>query len=128
VVTPAEAAQAVADSTGGRGADIAIECAGTAPTFVQAMRLAGAGATVVMFGLTAQADAVPTYEWYFKELTIHAPRAARPHDCNAAIQLCAQRRLDLAPLVTGRFPLARLAEALLASREPQHLKVVLDIV
>jgi threonine dehydrogenase-like Zn-dependent dehydrogenase len=127
VVAPAEAAQAVADSTGGRGAGIAIECAGTAPALIQAMRLAGAGATVVMFGLTVQADAVPTYEWYLKELTIRSPRAARPHDCDTAIRLCAQRRLDLAPLVTGRFPLARLAQALQASREAQHLKVVLDI-
>jgi threonine dehydrogenase-like Zn-dependent dehydrogenase len=127
VVAPAEAATAVADSTGGHGVDIAIECAGTAPTFIQAMRLAGAGAAVVMFGLTVQADAVPTYEWYFKELRIHAPRAARPRDCDTAIRLCAQRLLDLAPLVTGRFPLGQLAEALRASREPQHLKVVLDI-
>jgi threonine dehydrogenase-like Zn-dependent dehydrogenase len=127
VVAPAEAADAVADATGGRGTDIAIECAGSAAALTQAMRLAGAGATVVMFGITMQADAVPTYEWYVKELTIRSPRAARPRDCDSAIRLCAQRRLDLAPLVTGRFPLARLPAALTASGEPGHLKVVLDI-
>jgi threonine dehydrogenase-like Zn-dependent dehydrogenase len=127
VVAPAEAAEAAADATGGRGADIVIECAGTPPALNQAMRLAGAGGTVVMFGITQQADAVPTYEWYLKELTIHSPRAARPRDCDAAIRLCAEHRLDLEPLVTGHFPLVRLTEALLASGESEHLKVVLDI-
>jgi L-iditol 2-dehydrogenase len=126
VAAPGEAADAVADATGGRGADIAIECAGTPATLAEAIRLAGAGGTVVAFGITAHAAGLAPYEWYVKELTIHAPRAARPRDCDGAIMLCAQRRLDPAPLVTGRFPLARLPDALAASRDPAHLKVIVD--
>jgi threonine dehydrogenase-like Zn-dependent dehydrogenase len=92
------------------------------------MRLAGAGGTVVVFGTTAPAaDAMPTYEWYLKELTILSPRAARPRDCDLAIRLCAERRLDLAPLVTARFPLEQAARALDACRDPAQLKIVLDI-
>jgi L-iditol 2-dehydrogenase len=125
---PEDAQQAVADATGGRGADIAIECVGTQQTLAQAMRLAGAGGTVVVFGTTAPAaDAMPTYEWYLKELTILSPRAARPRDCDLAIRLCAERRLDLAPLVTARFPLEQVANALDACRDPAQLKIVLDI-
>jgi L-iditol 2-dehydrogenase len=127
VVSPTEAADAVADATGGRGADIAIECAGVPATFTQALRLAGAGATVVMFGLTmGTAEATP-YEWYYKELTIRSPRAARPRDYDSAIALSAERRVDLAPLVTGRFPLGQLPDALAACTDPAQLKVVLDI-
>lgn len=70
---------------------------------------------------------LPTYDWYLKELTIRSPRAARPRDCDLAIQLCAEHRLDLAPLVTGRFPLDHAARALTAIRDPEQLKVVLDI-
>ncbi len=62
-----------------------------------------------------------------KELTIHSPRAARPRDCDTVIRLCADRRADLAPLVTGRFPLSRVGEALAATAGPQHLKVILEI-
>ena len=48
-------------------------------TLAQAMRLAGAGGTVLVFGITVPAaDRMPTYEWYVKELTILNPRAARP--------------------------------------------------
>lgn len=126
--TPQEAEQAVADATDGRGADIAIECAGTQATLAQAMRLAGPGGTVLVFGTTAPAaDGMPTYDWYFKELTIRNTRAARPRDCDLAIQLAVERRLDLAPLVTARFPLEQAGQALAACADPAQLKVVLDI-
>jgi L-iditol 2-dehydrogenase len=125
---PEDAQQAVDDATGGRGADIAIESAGTQQTLAQAMRLAGAGGTVLVFGTTVPAaDRMPTYEWYVKELTILNPRAARPRDCDLAIRLCAEHRLDLAPLVTARFPLERARHALDTCRDPAQLKIVLDI-
>jgi threonine dehydrogenase-like Zn-dependent dehydrogenase len=127
IATPGEAANAVADATGGRGADIAIECAGTPATLAEAIRFAGAGGTVVAFGITVDHASLAPYEWYIRELTIHSPRAARPRDCESAIELCARHQVDLAPLVTGRFPLPRLADALAASRDPAQLKVVVDI-
>jgi threonine dehydrogenase-like Zn-dependent dehydrogenase len=127
VVAPEDAAPAVADLTGGHGAGIAIECAGTAATLAQAMRLAGPGATVVLFGTVRSADGLPTYEGYLKELTIRCPRASRPRDFDTAIRLCADRQVDAAPLVTGRFPLADVTAALSASEDPAQLKVVLDV-
>jgi len=127
VVPPQEAAEAVAAATGGRGVDLAIESAGTAATLAQAIRLAGPGATVILFGMVSSADGLPTYEAYLKEVTIRCPRASRPRDFDTAIGLCAGRRLDIAPLVTGRFPLAKVTEALAASEHPEHLKIVLDV-
>jgi L-iditol 2-dehydrogenase len=128
VAGPEAADRVVAEATGGRGVDVAVECVGTAGTLAQAMRLAGAGGTVLAFGITApSADAMPTYEWYYKELTIFSPRAARPRDCDLAISLCAARRLDLAPLVTARFPLDRAADALQAARDPAQLKIIIDV-
>ena len=128
VVPPGDAAAAVAAATGGRGADLAIESAGTSATLAQAMRLAGPGATVIVFGVVLGGDGLPAYEAYLKELTIRWPRASRPRDFDTAIRLCADRRLDIAPLVTGRFPLEKVTEALAASEHPEHLKIVLDVV
>ena len=128
VAGPGAADRVVAEATGGRGVDVAIECAGTPATLAQAMRLAGAGGTVLAFGITApSADAMPTYEWYYKELTIFSPRAARPRDCDLAISLCAGLRLELEPLITARFPLARAGDALQAARDPAQLKIIIDI-
>jgi L-iditol 2-dehydrogenase len=127
VVPPEDAAAAVASATGGRGADLAIECAGTSATLAQAMRLAGAGGTVILFGVLPVGEQLPTYEAYLKELTIRCPRASVPRDFDTAIRLCADRRLDLAPLVTARFPLTKVTDALAASKHPEHLKIVLDV-
>jgi len=127
VTAPDDAAAAVAEMTGGHGADIAIECAGTGATLAQAMRLAGPGATVILFGTMRTADGLPAYDGYLKELTIRCPRASRPRDFDTAIRLCAGGQLDVAPLVTGRFPLGKLSEALGASEDPAQLKVVLDV-
>jgi threonine dehydrogenase-like Zn-dependent dehydrogenase len=127
VSAPGQAIDAVADATDGRGARIVIDCAGTPATFAQATRLAGAGGTVVAFGIISRAADITPYEWYLKELTIHSPRAARPRDCDTAISLCALGRLDLGPLVTVRYPLERLLDALAACRDPAQLKVVIDV-
>jgi L-iditol 2-dehydrogenase len=127
VATPDDAADVVAEATGGRGARVAIDCAGTPATLAQAVRLAGAGGTVIAFGITTTAADVTPYEWYLKELTIRSPRAARPRDIDTAIQLCAEHRLDLGPLVTARFPLTRLPAALAACRDPAQLKVVITV-
>jgi threonine dehydrogenase-like Zn-dependent dehydrogenase len=127
VAAPETAAGLVADVTGGCGAGLAVECAGAPQTLDLAMRLAGAGGTVLAFGIIPAAAALPVYEWYVKELSIHSPRAARPRDCDTAVALAASGRLALAPLITARFPLADAARAVAACAEPGQLKVLLEV-
>ncbi len=127
-VAPEDAAAAVGRATAGHGADLAIETAGNQDALGQAMRLAAPGGTVLVYGTTAPtADGLPSYDWYLKELTIQSSRAARPRDCDLAIRLYAERRVDLAPLITARFPVGQAARALAACRAPGQLKVVLDV-
>jgi L-iditol 2-dehydrogenase len=127
VAAPEAAAGLVADVTGGRGAGLAVECAGTPQTLALVIRLAGEGGTVLAFGIIPAAAAMATYEWYRKELTIRSPRAARPRDCDTAVALAASGRLALAPLITARFPLADAARALAACAQPGQLKVLLEV-
>jgi threonine dehydrogenase-like Zn-dependent dehydrogenase len=127
VTSPGEAAAAVAEVTGGQGADLVIESAGTPATLAQAMQLAAPGATVIGFGIVAAADGLPAYEAYLKELTLRWPRASLPRDFDVAIRLCAQRRLQLMPLITGRFPLTEVGSALTASGLPGHLKILVEV-
>jgi threonine dehydrogenase-like Zn-dependent dehydrogenase len=124
---PAEAPHLVSSLTGGRGADIAIECAGTAGTLRQAMHAAGAGGTVLIFGTAASADDLPVYDWYFKELTLLNSRAARPRDLSAAIRAVCDGRLRPGRLITARYPLLDAAAALNAAAQPEHIKVVITL-
>jgi threonine dehydrogenase-like Zn-dependent dehydrogenase len=128
VAGPAEALALVADVTEGRGADIAIECAGKAETLIQAMEGAGYGATVLIFGTTAPvADGMPTYEWYRKELTLLNPRAARPRDFTAAISAVRDGLVSPARLITSSYPLDEFEAAVLAAARPEQIKVMLTV-
>ena len=126
VATPDAAAEVVAETTGGRGADLVVECVGQEATLAQAIELAGHGADVVVFGTsTGGGQGLPYYQLYFKELTLHNPRAATGGDYDTGIALAATARLTLEPLVTGRFALADAVAAFEAAADPAHLKVLL---
>jgi len=126
VATPDEAAAAVAQASSGRGADLVVESVGTEQTVVQSIDLAGPGGDVIIYGTVTGAGAeMPYYQLYFKELTLHNPRAALPGDYDEAIRLAAEGRTRLAPLVTGRYPLEEAAAAFAAARSGDHLKVLL---
>jgi L-iditol 2-dehydrogenase len=128
LANPDEAARVVHEVTGGRGVDLAVECVGRQEPLAQAMELAGMAGQVLVYGTTAPtADGLPTYAWYYKELEILNPRAARPRDCDEAVRLSVDGSVDAAPLVTGRFPLGEAAAAFDACGDARQLKVVLEL-
>ena len=128
-VPPEDAEDAVRDLTGGRGADVVVECVGSAEALRQCSALAAPGGSVLVFGTTSPAaDGVPTFEWYFKELDLVNTRGARPRDYVRAIELAAAGRLRLAPIVTSSYPLDDAPAAFAACGRPEELKVVLDVV
>ena len=126
VGTPDEATRIVAGASSGRGADLVIESVGTEETVVQSIDLAGPGGDVIIYGtVTGGGTEMPYYQLYFKELTLHNPRAALPRDYDEAIRLAAEGRIHLASLVTGRYPLTEAGAAFAAARTGDHLKVLL---
>lgn len=125
--TPDMAADLVSQVTDGRGADLVVESVGTERTLAQSIELAGHGANIVVYGtVTGGKEGLPYYQLYFKELTLHNPRAAGPGDNDIGISLAAAGTLQLEPLVTARFPLEDAAKAFEAVGG-QNLKVALDI-
>lgn len=124
--SPAEAGRLVGRFTGGNGADIVIESAGTPESLVQAMNLAGPGGTVLIFGTTASADGIPVYDWYIKELTLRASRAARPRDLSAAIRLI-RDGLPVGRLITARYAFPDAVSAIEAAARPDQMKVAVTV-
>ena len=126
VATPEEATDVVAEVSKGRGADLVIEAVGTETTLAQSIDLVGPGGDVIVYGtITAKGEGLSYYQLYFKELTLHNPRAARPRDYDEAIRLAAAGRIHLAPLVTARYPLEDAGSAFAAAKSGNHLKVLL---
>ena len=124
VSRPDEATEVVAEVSEGRGADLVIEAVGRVSTVAQAIELCGYGGQIIVYGIvTGDGGKIPLYQLYFKEITLHHPRAARPADYEVAIRLAAEKRIELAPLVTARYPLNQAETAFAAARD--NLKVLL---
>jgi L-iditol 2-dehydrogenase len=113
----------VRDLTAGHGVDAVFEAAGVQVAVDQALRLPKRGGTVVqvsvpMSGVTLRLAA---YDLFARELTIRGS-FVRTHEFRRAVELLAT--LDLAPLVTERFPLTEVKAAFEAARSRRGLRVL----
>jgi L-iditol 2-dehydrogenase len=110
------------------GADLVIECVGTVEALGRSIEMTRTGGRILAYGtITATTGSMPFYDVYHKELTISGARSARAQDFPAAIDAVASGRVDLASLVSARFPLAEVDAALAAAAAPGALKVLVDV-
>jgi L-iditol 2-dehydrogenase len=95
----------VREATGGRGVDLAIECAGAEAALVSCLKTAKSGGTIVVVGLGDNADyTLPIVELAVKELDIKGIfRYAYTYP--AAIKLLASGTVNLEAMITHHFPL-----------------------
>jgi len=104
--------------------DVVLECSGAAPAVRSAFAVAAPAARVVLIGMGASDLELPVAAIQIKELWVTG--VFRYANCYpAAIGLAASGAVDLDSLVTGRFGLQQVEEALTASRtDPRSLKPV----
>ena len=123
-------AQAIVDATAGPLAeqidpvDVVLECSGAAPAVKGAFEVAGPAARIVLVGMGAASLELPVAAIQIKELQVTG--TFRYANCYPpAIALVASGAIDLDSLVTGRFGLAEVADALQAAkRDPATLKPI----
>ncbi len=140
--------QAVADLTGAKvfhpilgkpapvgGADIVYECVGSGRSVDDALRLAAAGGKVKLVGLAALPKGVDWTPIWFQELTVEGSygvametyQGRRMRTYEVGLELMAQGKLDLSPLLTHKFQLAEYQQAfrtLSARRADRAVKAV----
>jgi L-iditol 2-dehydrogenase len=119
----------IRDLTGGRGVDVAFETAWASDTCAQAAEAARNGGKLIMVGIPREDLAVfPAHAVRRKGLTIKYVRRMK-HTYPRAIAMVADGLLDVASLITHRFPLERVTDAyrLAASYEDGVAKAVIQI-
>ena len=128
VAAPDQAESVLAELTDGHGPDLVVEAVGYEKTLAQAIELVGIGGEVLVFGtLTGGSEGLPYYQLYYKELNLYNPRAALPADYALGIELAAQGRLTLEPLVTHQLSLDDAARAFELVHDPSSLKVLMHV-
>ncbi len=118
---------ALAESTGGWGADLVVEAVGGKGRALDtAFRLAAPGARVVSLGVPTEHEfAYPWLEGFTKGLTFHATLANVPAVIDDVLAMIADGRLAGAWCVTHRMPLAEAPEAYRLFDAREATKVVL---
>jgi L-iditol 2-dehydrogenase len=113
----------VREMTDGRGADCAFEAVGTEATIEQAFELPRSGGTLVQVSVppTTARPRLPAYQLAARELTIRGS-FARTTEFHRAAELL--ETLDLAPLITQRFPLRDVDAAIQAARDRKGIRVL----
>ena len=118
--------------TGGRGVDVAIEALGEQETFENCLRVLRPGGTLSSLGVYSGKLAVPLEPFAaglgdHKIVTTLCPGGKER--MRRLMELVANRRIDLTPLLTHTFPLERITEAykLFSEQRDGVLKVAIKV-
>jgi len=109
--------------TGG-GADVAFEVVGKPVTQEQALASLKTGGRAVMVGYSPDTMTLNSGRVMFRELEVVGSLGCRPVDYPRVIELVRQGRIRLTELVTHRFPLQQIGEALDTLRSGAAIRVV----
>ncbi|KAJ4472129.1 GroES-like protein [Lentinula aciculospora] len=107
------------------GVDVAVEASGAESCMHAGVAFTRSGGTYIQAGLGRAINSFPTVEIVAKELDVLGSVRYTAGCFQTAIDLVASSKVDLKPLITAVFPLARSAEALEAVRKGDDLKVVI---
>lgn len=110
-------------ATRGRGADVVIDTTGAPGLLGRAIDMLRPGGTLLLYAIShAAVPDFSTFPIYEKELTLVGSRALLPADFDPAIRLATAGAVDLAPFITGSYPLEHAAAAFGAyEREPERV-------
>lgn len=116
---------AVKELTGGRGADVVIESAGSAETWQMAVNMARPGATVVEFsglpgGTQVSFDAT---HLHYDELTIKGVFHHTPRTVEMALQLLVSGQVKGSALIDGQIPLSQVEDGLMRMHRSEVVKL-----
>jgi L-iditol 2-dehydrogenase len=118
---------ALAKETGGAGVDLAVVATGNVRGIADAVRGVRAGGTVVLLGVPeagARLDVDPS-EFLTREVSVIPSNAATETETRKALELIHRRKVDVASLVTHRFPLASFPEAVRVAERAECVKAIL---
>jgi L-iditol 2-dehydrogenase len=120
-----ELTMATMDATGGVGADAAIVCIGIPELVNQAVNLTRPGGTVNIFaGLKGKGwTEVDGNRIHYKELVLTGTSNSRRADYALALRMIETGRIDTASMITHRFPLDSVVEAIEAVSNREAIKV-----
>ncbi|MCL2834865.1 MAG: zinc-binding dehydrogenase [Treponema sp.] len=118
-INKTNAAEAVMEITGGRGAERIINCATTDVSLETALRITGKNAVIVMEGLSGSGKPVPIMmdDFIVKNFSIVPASGVSTRQYMTAMEMVKNKKVNLTSLVSHKFPLEQMDEVLRTIRE-----------
>jgi L-iditol 2-dehydrogenase len=114
----------------GRGADVVILCTGHYDALEEGMEIAEKGSTLYIFAPFPPKVTFPVdlNRFFFSEFTFYTSYSASHLETRAALNLIASKQINTKSLITHRYPLEQIGEALgLAKKAKESLKVIVTL-
>lgn len=108
------------------GADVVIECSGTAGGARACLEAADRGARYVQVGVFGRDVTLPMDHLFRKELVMTSGFASTPRSWRRALALVDARRVELEPLVSDVVPLSAWERVFADLRQARGIKIVFD--
>jgi L-iditol 2-dehydrogenase len=117
----------ILDRTGGRGADVVIECTGQPTVWEQAIHYVRRGGTVVLFGGCPSGTRVSfdTARLHYDQITVMSPFHFAPRDVEMARRLLTDGTIDGRPLITDTYGFPHLDQVLTLLQQGHGIKYAL---
>jgi L-iditol 2-dehydrogenase len=119
----------VMEETGGEGADVVIVAAPAHAAQENALQLAAIGGRINFFGGLPKDRPSINFDsnlGHYKELYVTGTTACSTGDCRQAAAIVNSGRVDLTPIVSGRFPLRDAVQAFAQAEDRTSLKIVIE--
>ncbi len=120
--------EVVKQLTEGRGADAAIVAVGNVSAIAQAINLVRGGGTVILFAECPPRSSLSLDPniIYHSEVNLSGSYSSTPDEQRTALELIKTGKLKVKELITHRFPLEMLGEAVTLARNPREsLKIII---
>ncbi len=111
------------------GVDLVIEASGISRVLEDCVKVVKPGGAIVVFGIFSDkiSDFDPSF-LYYKEPVIYGSKGAAGA-FQEAVQLMEEKKLQIVPMITHRFPLAETAQAfkVFEDKVPDALRIIIDM-
>jgi L-iditol 2-dehydrogenase len=115
------------EETGGEGPDVVVTTCGSVEAHEQAVQMVAHRGYVNFFGglqKDARPASIPSNTIHYKECFVTGSHGCVPRHHELAVRLLENKQVRVAPLVTHRFPLAKIVEAFEAMESRHGMKVI----
>lgn len=118
----------VMEITQGRGADIVIIAAGIGALLSQAMACVARGGQILVFSsFKKDPVSIPAHRFFEDEIRVVGTYSSTPYDYEPALEMLKNNVIDVDKMISHRFPLSELHQAITCANDPNEdvLKVMI---